>query len=163
MPEELKDRQGRRLNLKEPAEAAARELLRLFPDVVFTSGRRDLMGQCRAMAENVAQAGHAWLSRTYKWSPALQALADWLKARPKLKDAAAIGAGFFAILSGMQEAEVNKLSLHLSGLAFDVKPMHGDHGAQVKKAIRHLPHLEKFLEREGGLERWHLQFKKRED
>ena len=42
----------------------------------------------------------------------------------------------------------------LSGLAFDVQPVTEDADA-IKKSIRALAGLDKFLEMEGGLVRWH--------
>jgi hypothetical protein len=49
------------------------------------------------------------------------------------------------------------LSKHLSGDAFDVQPVDTD-AAAIKKTIRGLKGLDRFLEKEGGLIRWHAQF-----
>jgi hypothetical protein len=155
----LLDASGRPLDLAEPAASAARTLRARFPSIVFTSGRRDLMAQCRAMAQNVAARGGVWLARTYKPSPALAALQAWIDERPKLRDAAAIAAGFFAVASQLPAEEVARLSLHLGGLAFDIRPVDGKHAGLIKAAISGLPHLDRFLDREGGLVRWHAQFK----
>jgi hypothetical protein len=42
-------------------------------------------------------------------------------------------------------------------MAFDVQPVTQDADA-IKKSIRALAGLDKFLEMEGGLVRWHAQF-----
>ena len=57
----------------------------------------------------------------------------------------------------VQVAELGSFSRHLSGLAFDVQPVTEDADA-IKKSIRALAGLDKFLEMEGGLVRWHAQF-----
>jgi hypothetical protein len=58
---------------------------------------------------------------------------------------------------GYNDAELSTLSKHLSGDAFDVQPVDTDADA-IKKTIRGLDGLDKFLEKEGGLVRWHAQF-----
>ena len=50
------------------------------------------------------------------------------------------------------------MSKHLSGDAFDLRPVHGESEAAIRRTINSLPGLMKFLDREGGLERWHVQF-----
>jgi hypothetical protein len=49
------------------------------------------------------------------------------------------------------------MSRHLSGDAFDVQPVE-DNADAIKQTIRKLPGLQLFLDREGGLVRWHAQF-----
>ena len=51
-----------------------------------------------------------------------------------------------------------RLSKHFSGQAFDVQPVAGAAGSAIKKTIRALPKLNNFLEKEGGLVRWHADF-----
>jgi hypothetical protein len=55
------------------------------------------------------------------------------------------------------QSELSRVSKHLSGEAFDVKPTTRN-ANEIKRYIRSLPGLTKFLEREGGLVRWHAQF-----
>jgi hypothetical protein len=43
-------------------------------------------------------------------------------------------------------------------MAFDIHPVTSN-GARIKKTIRNLSELDKFIEKEGGLVRWHIQFK----
>jgi hypothetical protein len=57
----------------------------------------------------------------------------------------------------MPEAELVKISRHLTGKAFDVRPV-TKNAAAIKADIRALSGLHKFLEKEGGLVRWHAQF-----
>jgi hypothetical protein len=52
---------------------------------------------------------------------------------------------------------VSQISKHLSGEAFDVQPVKKD-ASKIKKTIRGLKGLTKFLDKEGGLVRWHAQF-----
>ena len=54
-----------KLDLEPAARAAAYELKRLHPGVVFTSGRRDKVGQARAMASNVVK-NREWITQTYR-------------------------------------------------------------------------------------------------
>jgi hypothetical protein len=61
-------------------------------------------------------------------------------------------------MNTLGDAKVAKLSKHLSGQAFDVQPVEAD-ADKIKETIRGLSGLDKFLEKEGGLVRWHAQFK----
>ena len=47
---------------------------------------------------------------------------------------------------------------HFSGLAR--RTLAGAAGTAIKKTIRALPNLRQFLEKEGGLVRWHADFEK---
>jgi hypothetical protein len=69
-----------------------------------------------------------------------------------------IAAGLESVLSGFTDQELRQLSLHLSGDAFDVQPV-TQNADQIKADIRALAGLDKFLGKEGGLLRWHAQFK----
>ena len=68
-----------------------------------------------------------------------------------------IAAGLVSVFDRATDAELGKLSKHLSGDAFDVQPVDKD-AESIKKTIRGLPGLGKFLDVEGGLVRWHVQF-----
>jgi hypothetical protein len=57
----------------------------------------------------------------------------------------------------MAEVDVLKISRHLTGRAFDVRPVMQNAEA-IKADIRALPGLNKFLEKEAGHVRWHAQF-----
>lgn len=147
------------MDLIEPALSAAQELQRRFPAVVFTSGRRTLEQQAHAMATNIAVAGRDWVTRTYRPSPPRAACEDWLERNPSVKDIAGIAAGLLSALRIVPVAELGLLSSHLGGLAFDIQPMAGPTGAAVLAACRGLAGLERLLTNEGGLVRWHLQFR----
>jgi hypothetical protein len=138
------------------ATRAARALKAAFPSVVFTSGLRDKAAQARAMASNVVK-NRQWIVQTYRDTPAAHACQAWVDDHAEATTQAAIGAGLLAVLDGLTEAEVGRLSKHLSGAAFDVQPVVKDADA-IKQAIRTLPGVTKFLEREGGLVRWHAEF-----
>lgn len=162
----LVDFRDRPLDLIEPALGGALILRRAFPGVVFTSGRRSIRDQANAMAENVAlsmkrnghPAGETWLIRTYKATPVRDALVRWLRGHPSAFNSPGIAAGFMSVFRSMPEDEVARVSKHLVGLAFDVRPVHGMQEGPVLQCLRTLPHLDKFLDREGGLIRWHAQF-----
>jgi hypothetical protein len=90
------------------------------------------------MASNIVSSNDRnWIKDTYKAATALQSWVD--------------------VLDAMSDQDKGKVSKHLSGDAFDVQPQAKD-GATIKGDIKKLPGLTKFLDREGGLERWHAQF-----
>jgi hypothetical protein len=163
--DDLLDAKGQPLNLREPAASAARALKEKFPGIIFTSGRRDLRAQARAMSQNVAafakrtgKPGHQWLTATYKPSKALDGLVAWCKSHQNFILWAPIAQGFLSVLMRLPPDEAAKISRHLGGLAFDVRPVDGPEGEAIKAAIRALPHLDLFLDHEGGLVRLHAQF-----
>ncbi len=144
------------LNLAATAKKAAYKLKKKHPSVSFTSGRRDKAEQASAMAENVV-LNRNWISLTYVRSAARDACQKWLDKHKDKKSKLEIAAGLKSVLDGLTDAQLAHLSKHLSGQAFDVQPV--EKGAeQIKKTIRALPGLSKFLEKEGGLVRWHAQF-----
>ena len=57
----------------------------------------------------------------------------------------------------MQESEILKISRHLTGRAFDLRPV-TQNAEAIKADVRALPGLNKFLEKEAGHVRWHAQF-----
>lgn len=151
------------LDLAEPALSAALHLESLFPDIVFTSGRRSREDQARAMAQNIAIAGLPWLAKTYKKSPVRDGIAAAIGRLPVPRSASAIQGAISAYFLGKPDSFVAAISRHLSGLAFDIKPMIDaagvptPRGERVIAEIRRLPQLDKFLDHEGGLVRWHVQ------
>jgi hypothetical protein len=76
---------------------------------------------------------------------------------PDKKTKEEIQEGLLSILNDATDAQLAMLSSHLSGDAFDVQPVETDADA-IKKTIRRLKGLDRFLEKEGGLVRWHAQF-----
>jgi hypothetical protein len=145
------------LDLAPVARAAAYELKRLHPVVVFTSGRRDKSGQARAMASNVVKK-RKWIVETYKASEACSACQKWVDDHPKATTQAQIQDGLLSVFNSLSENQLGMLSNHLSGNAFDIQPV--DQGAEaIKASIRGLKGLDLFLDKEGGLIRWHAQFR----
>lgn len=145
-----------KLSLRTIARAAAYELKRLRPEVVFTSGRRDKAAQARAMAQNCVGRPN-WISETYASNKASQACQQWVWSNPQATSAQAIETGLLATMNGLTDTELGQMSRHLSGDAFDIQPIEPDTG-HIKETIRALPGLRIFLDREGGLVRWHAEF-----
>lgn len=143
------------LNLSSAAKKAAEELLKAHPEVVFTSGRRDMKDQARAMASNVVK-NRNWIKETYARNKASIACQKWVDDNPEATKQADIAAGLLKTLNGLGKA-AGQISKHLTGEAFDVQPV-SKNAAEIKKTIRGLPGVKKFLEKEGGLVRWHAQF-----
>jgi len=146
------------LDLAEPALSAARALKKKHPNISFTSGRRGAVDQARAMASNVVHK-RDWIRRTYTATAESRALQAWVDSHPQADTQAEIQAGLLGIMRGWNDAQKGRLSKHFSGQAFDVQLIpNGATATAVKATIRGLPGLTKFLEREGGLVRWHAQF-----
>jgi hypothetical protein len=144
------------LNLRGTAKNAAYELKKLHPSVKFTSGRRGKDDQARAMASNVVE-NRKWIEQTYVSTTVSKACQKWVDDNPDKKTKDSIAAGLLAVMDAHTDADLAKLSKHLSGDAFDVQPVETNADA-IKKTIRGLTGLDEFLEKEGGLVRWHAQF-----
>lgn len=144
------------LNLSAVAKKAAYELKTKHPSVQFTSGRRDKQEQAHAMATNVV-LNRSWIKETYVQSAARDACQKWVDENKDENTTDKITAGLKKVLDGLTDAQLAHLSKHLSGDAFDVQPVDKD-ADEIKKTIGGLPGLGKFLEKEGGLVRWHAQF-----
>lgn len=145
------------LNLADSVKKAAYALKKKHPAVTFTSGRRTKHEQAYAMAGNVVE-NRKWIEETYVASKVRDACQKWVNDHADKKTKDEIGAGLAEVLDGFTDAEAAVLSKHLSGMAFDVQPVTADADA-IKKSIKGLEGLDKFLEKEGGLVRWHAQFK----
>ncbi len=144
------------LKLGPRARRAAYVLKRKHPSVRFTSGRRNKSEQAKAMAANV-EANRKWIAETYAKSKARDACQKWVDAHPEKAAEAEIAEGLEGVLTGLTDGELGALSKHLSGEAFDVRPT-GVDADKIKKTIRGLPGLRRFLDREGGRVIWHAQF-----
>lgn len=145
------------LQLAPIARAAAYALKRAHPAVTFTSGRRSKQDQARAMASNVVR-NRRWIAQTYLASPLCTRCQDWVDAHPERTTWQEIQAGLLSVLDRASDAELAKFSFHLAGMAFDVLPVTVD-ADKIKTTIRQLHGLDKFLDTEGGLVRWHAQFR----
>lgn len=145
------------LDLGATAKAGAQELKKKHSGISFTSGRRNVAEQAHAMASNIVSSkDRKWIENTPY--PGATALQKWVNDNPKATTVDEISKGLEDTMNGMSSADLGKVSKHLSGEAFDVQPQEADAGA-IKKDIKALSGLSKFLEKEGGLVRWHAQFK----
>ena len=144
------------LNLEPKARAGAYALKKQFPSVQFTSGRRDTAEQAHAMAGNVVKE-RSWIGKTYKTSALRDACQKWVDDHPEKVTRDEIGEGILSVFNDAPVADVQKFSKHFTGEAFDVQPVEIDAEA-IKKAIRELDGCTNFLEKEGGLVRWHAEF-----
>ncbi len=145
-----------RLDLSPAAKRGALALREAHPELHFVSGRRTLARQARAMARNIVEsADRAWIASVYLAAAPLQA---WVDAHPEAVTVEELSAGLEETLLVMSSADQARVSKHLSGDAFDLRPVHGEAEARIRETIRGLPGLVKFIDREGGLERWHVQF-----
>lgn len=151
-----KDPEIEALNLADTAKKAAYALKKKHPSVTFTSGKRDKDEQASAMAGNVV-LNRNWIKETYAQSAARDACQKWVDDNKEKKTKDEISTGLKSVLDGLTDAQLALLSKHLSGEAFDVQPVETD-AEEIKKTIRGLDGLSKFLEKEGGLVRWHAQF-----
>jgi hypothetical protein len=145
------------LGLRGRARIAAYALKKVHPAVVFTSGRRSLIDQARAMAQNVVK-NRSWVAETYAASALSRRCQRWLDINAKKTSQADLQQGLLEVLEDATDTERSYLSKHLSGDAFDVQPV-TDGAEAIKRTLRKLvkPHG-RFLDKEGGLVRWHAQF-----
>jgi hypothetical protein len=148
-----------RLNLTPKAKAVAEDFLRLHPSAVFTSGRRGVDDQARAMAGNV-QKNARWIEQTYRATAESRALQAAVDADPRKMLSADIAARLVAVMRGWSDEQRARVSKHFSGDAFDVQPREDEEGRAQLATLRRLVAAAggKFLDREGGLVRWHAQF-----
>lgn len=144
------------LDLAATARTAAYALKKAHPAVEFTSGRRSKEDQARAMAGNVVD-NRKWIEQTYASSTLRTRCQEWVDANTDKTTQAQIAAGLVSVFNTVTDADLGKFSKHLSGEAFDVQPVDKD-AEEIKKTIRSLVGLSKFLDTEGGLVRWHAQF-----
>jgi hypothetical protein len=145
------------LDLRGRARIAAYALKKAHSTVVFTSGRRGLIDQARAMARNVMK-NRKWIDETYATSALSGRCQRFLDINTKKTSQADIERGLLEVLQDATDAERSYLSKHLSGDAFDVQPV-ADNGEAIKRTLRNLVTPRgRFLDVEGGLVRWHAQF-----
>jgi len=143
------------LDLTAVAESAARQLHQKYPQLEFTSGRRNVPQQAHAMAYNIVKTGNRqWIAGTYKAAAKLQ---QWVDAHPNARTIEDIAAGLQATMEALPEVELLKISKHLTGKAFDIRPV-TENAEAIEDYIRTLPRLSTFLDKEAGVTRWHAQF-----
>lgn len=162
--QELHEPEIEALNLSEVAKRAAYALKKAHPSVKFTSGLRDRGDQARAMASNVA-INRNWIQDTYSPCTARDKCQGWVNKNKDKKTAQEIAVGLKVVMDRLTDRQLSDLSRHLSGNAFDVRPEKKD-AEVIKNTLRGLTAAAKkegnkhakFLEKEGGLVRWHAQF-----
>jgi hypothetical protein len=108
------------------------------------------------MASNVVN-NRKWIEQTYAPSVLRTKCQEWVDKNPDKKTQAEIAEGLLSVFDAAPNADLGRFSKHLSGEAFDVQPVEKNAEA-IKATIRSLPGLVKFLDKEGGLVRWHVQF-----
>lgn len=133
-----------------------------YPSIVFTSGRRDPLDQSRVMATNIVRYGRTWMLKTYKPSPIIDTLCDWLDQNPSKRDATLIAQGFYDCLLACHSGQLTKLSKHLTGDAWDAAWPGDEQGDKICSDMQiNMPveyGLDKIINREGGLRIIHAQF-----
>src|SRR5260370_10890688 len=143
------------LQLEPVAEEAARLLQQKHPNIEFTSGRRTIRQQAHAMAANIVLLkDRQWIGKTYLAGSKLQ---KWVDDHPNAVTIDQITDGLEKTIDAMPETELLKISRHLTGRAFDIRPV-TNNAAMIESDIRTLPGLQKFLDKEGDHVRWHAQF-----
>jgi len=94
------------LDLTAVAESAARQLHQKYPQLEFTSGRRNVPQQAHAMAYNIVKtANRQWIAGTYKAAAKLQ---QWVDAHPNAKTIDDIAVGLQATMEALPEVELPK-------------------------------------------------------
>lgn len=150
------------------ARRAAELVLAAHPSVAFTSGRRDVMGQARAMAENTIRYGVDWLGQTYKNQEMVRGLEDWMANHLEQSTSAKlVSQGFYDTLLSRQAGQLAQFP-HCRGDAFDIQCPRFASGQiderttqEIKRTIEQLPvelGLQLILTREGSLRIIHAQF-----
>ncbi|MDQ2976183.1 MAG: hypothetical protein M3R69_12340 [Acidobacteriota bacterium] len=143
------------MQLAPVAKNAATILKNKHPDLEFTSGLRSVKQQAHAMAANIVSLhDRKWIGNTYLAGAKLQA---WVDQHPEAVTVDALTAGLEQTMNAMPEEERTKISRHLTGRAFDIRPVVLN-SKVIKADIQALPGLHKFLDHEGGHVRWHAQF-----
>lgn len=158
------------LRLSHIAERAARLVLERHPEVVFTSGRRDLMDQARAMAQNAVTFGATWLDDTYKNKRIVHHLMTYMEENPDhCRDAKILGHHFYEQLQEHFAGDLMKFP-HVRGNAFDIAwprlangLINRPDGERICRTIELLPieydiPLDLLLRKEGRLDVIHAQF-----
>ncbi len=146
------------LDLEANAQAAVDKLVEKYGQTVsFISGRRTPAGQGGAMAPHIVN-DRQWIKKTYIDVEIANELQGWVDNHPEATTAAQIAAGLGGIITPWDTAKRRRLSWHLTGEAFDMKPVAGQQGADIIAYLKTLPHYNKFLDKEGGDIVWHAQF-----
>lgn len=158
------------LRLSPTAEKAALFVLKLHPEAIFTSGKRDIMDQARAMAQNAIRYGSGWLDSTYKDKRIVKCLMTYMEENPEhCAEPKILAHHFYEQLQEHFSGDLMKFP-HVRGDAFDIQyprlknGLHDKPSAdRIMATIRSLPEfgmpLEWVTDQEGKLRVIHVQFK----
>src|SRR2546423_14049598 len=109
------------LQLESVPRQAATILKNKHPKLEFTSGRRTVRQQAHAMAGNIVVLhDRKWIGKTYLAGAKLQ---QWVDQHPEALTVDTITEGLEQTMNAMSQDELLKISRHLTGRAFDVKPV----------------------------------------
>lgn len=148
------------LSLAPAAYKGAKLLAAMFPEIVFTSGRRSIEKQARVMAVN-SMKNRRFIEQTYLDGDSLQQVVNKL---PIDCSQATMEANLYNALLSLDAIGLMRVSRHLTGDAFDIQPIvdcsgiPSTKGQMVIDYIRRNMAEAKMLLREGGLVIWHVQF-----
>lgn len=156
------------MRLSPNAAKAAALVLRIHPEAVFTSGKRDVLDQARAMATNVVRYGPVWLNDTYKNKAIVKVLMTYTEEHKEAASSVALlSQGFYNELMEHFSGHLMQFP-HVRGDAFDIAwpKLQGGMidqiaGERICKTIEALPGefgLELLLRKEGEHRVIHAQF-----
>lgn len=134
------------------AEAAAQQLAAL--GATFTSGHRDLRMQAHDMAVNVSLERN-WVGKTYLHGAPVQ---SWIDVHPDVVTIADLAEGIYQVIAALPPDQQISHHLLMPCPCFDIQPLDDGTGTAILAAIQELPGLMTFLQKEGGLRRWHCDF-----
>ena len=106
------------------------------------------------MAGNVVK-NRRWIAQTYAANPVSAAAQAWVDAHPEARTPQAIANGLLKVFKTFSPRDLGRLSHHLSGLAFDVRPVPAQASA-FWNTVLSLPFLRQHFDTEGGLTIWHV-------
>lgn len=150
------------LDLDPIMRSRAEELRARCPWVIYTSGRRDLDAQARAMAQNHVADPQTYLTKTYRNGKIF--LAAIVELAPV--DQRSVPKVAAAIRSVFEEQPEALRWKHQDGTCVDIQPLEDAFGEPTEKGravvsfIQNCPDTVLFIRREGGLRRWHWECRK---
>lgn len=140
------------MHLSTNAKRAAQLVLSHHPTVVFTSGRRDVRGQARAMAVNTIRYGVGWLGQTYKNQDMVRSLEEWMEQHvDQTASEKLLTEGFYQTLMDTQSGQLAQFP-HCRGDAFDIQCPRYESGQIDEPATLRIQHTIEMLPIELGLQ-----------
>lgn len=156
------------MRLSPNAAHAAQIVMAQHPTAIFTSGRRDMREQAKAMAVNTIKYGVGWLGDTYKNKQMVAELEEWMEQNlEKTASIQMLTEGFYLTLTEKQAGQLSQFP-HPRGDAWDIAcPRFSNdqideaETLRIKQTIEALPvslGLQLILTREGTHRIIHAQF-----